>query len=582
MILKKPYGFIIKHFKIINLLLLLPIYYVTMCFADISTFLKHFVNNKYSTFETGIAGKYITVWLLASLVFLILFNLLLYGLMKKKKKSTSIYVFSIIYYFILFILSLMLYNQLTSIEIGRISTTIVGIYKDIVTFIPFGGYFLIISTLFNGIGFNIKTLRFDQSIDLQLTEEDTEEFEIAGREDQASLKKIAIHTYRELKYYIIENKFIVSCIGILFLLIISSNIYINIGFYNKKYVSNENLALNNMLFSVKDSYITNVDQGGNIIVENKYFLVVKLGIENISYEGLSIKLKDFRIDINDKRLYPTIDQGNKFLDIAKNYDGKEIPPKRIDALDNPKYTCKKGYAVVGNKCYNRKEYIDPEVEHNYYCPDGYELKSETCEIPSENSEYVIAYEISKEQIQKAYTMKILNKATNDIGELNPSYKMIKFKPKNLLNKEDMGTIELTKEINLKETLLGETKIAINNINLGTSYTYEYTTCSTPNSCEIKKDVITSKIGKLLVIIDDNITYDKNSSFYKNTNQEFYKYFGKISYKYNDKEYTELLTDITPAKLKNKRIYEISSIAKFASNKKLIVTIRNKYFTINFE
>ena len=36
--------------------------------------------------------------------------------------------------------------------------------------------------------------------------------------------------------------------------------------------------------------------------------------------------------------------------------------------------------------------------------------------------------------------------------------------------------------------------------------------------------------------------------------DFYKYFGKISYKYNDKEYTELLADITPAKLKNKRIY----------------------------
>ena len=148
MILKKPYGFIIKHFKLINLLLLIPTFYVTMCFSDIAKFLKQFVNNKYTTFETGIAGKYITVWLLASLVFLILFNLLLFGLMKKKKKSTAVYSFSIIYYFILFILSLMLYNQFTSIELGKISTTIVGLYKDITAFIPYGGYYLIISTLF--------------------------------------------------------------------------------------------------------------------------------------------------------------------------------------------------------------------------------------------------------------------------------------------------------------------------------------------------------------------------------------------------------------------------------------------------
>ena len=90
MILKKPYGFIIKHFKIINFLLLIPTFYITMCISDIANFLKRFVDNKYTTFETGIAGKYITLWLLISLVFLILFNLLLLGLMKKKKKTGKV------------------------------------------------------------------------------------------------------------------------------------------------------------------------------------------------------------------------------------------------------------------------------------------------------------------------------------------------------------------------------------------------------------------------------------------------------------------------------------------------------------
>ena len=147
MILKKPYGFIIKHFKLINLLLLIPTFYVTLCFSDISKFLRKYVNNKYSTFETGIPGKYITLWLLISLVFLILFNIMLYSLMKKKNKSTKLYTFSIIYYFILFVLSLLLYNAFTSIEIGTISTTTVGIYKDIMGFVPFIGYFLIVITL---------------------------------------------------------------------------------------------------------------------------------------------------------------------------------------------------------------------------------------------------------------------------------------------------------------------------------------------------------------------------------------------------------------------------------------------------
>ena len=582
MILKKPYGFIIKHFRLINLILLIPTLYVTICFSDIAKFLRQLVNNRYSTFETGISGKYITIWLLASLVFLILFNLLLYGLMKKKKKSTKIYTFSIIYYFVLFLLSLLLYNQLTTIELGKIDTTIIGIYKDVCNFIPFAGYFLIISTFFNSVGFNIKTLKFDQSIDLQLTEEDTEEFELAGRENQADIKKITIHTIRELRYYIVENRFIVTCIVVLILFVIASNIYINIGFYNKKYVTNENLALNNMIFSIKESYITNVDQGGNTIADNKYFLVVKLGIENSGWKDTAISQKDLRIDVKENRLYPTLDLGDKFLDISKNYDGKSIPPKIIQALDNPKYNCPEGYVIIGNKCSNKKDHKDPEIEHNYYCPKGYELKSENCEIPPENTEYQIVYIINKDQIQSSYTMKILNRTKNDIGELNPSYKMITFKPKNLLNIEDMGIIKLGDEMNLKETSLGETKIRIDNINLSTSYYYNYEYCTNSKSCEIKKDVITASIGKVLVIIDDSITYDEKSSFYLNTSHEFYKYFGKINYKYNEKEYSELLKDVTPSKLKNKRIYEISSTINYATNKELVITIRNKSFKIAFE
>ncbi len=582
MILKKPYGFIIKHFKIINFLLLIPTFYITMCISDIANFLKRFVDNKYTTFETGIAGKYITLWLLISLVFLILFNLLLLGLMKKKKKTGKVYVFSIIFYFIIFMLSLMLYNQFTSIELGRINTTIIGIYKDIMGFTPYAGYFLIVSTLFRAVGFNIKTLKFDQTIDIQLTEEDTEEFEIAGKEDQADLKKIAIHIIRELRYYAVENKFIVTCIVVLLLLVITSNVYINIGFYNKKYATNENFVLNNMLLSVKESYITNVDQGGNQIADNKYFLVVKLGIDNTGWQPQAIRLKDFLIQVNKKNLYPALDQGNKFLDIAKNYDGNPIPQKIIDAFDKPTYSCEKGYYLKNGKCSNKKENIDPVIENHFYCPEGYELKGTKCEIPSTNNEYVIAYELEKDQIQNSYVMKILNKTTNDIGELNPSYKMIKFKPTNLLNKEDMGTFELGDEINLKETTLGEATFKINKVSFVPSYIYEYQYCHTEKQCEIKQDVVTAKAGKLLVVVDDEIKYDKNSSFYKNTKQEFYKYFGKTSYLYENNEFVNKLKDVTPTRMKNGRVYEVSSTINFATNKKIIITIRNKYFTVNLE
>ena len=49
MILKKPYGFLIKHFKIINLILLVPILYIILKFGDIAGFFRDYVAAKYNT-----------------------------------------------------------------------------------------------------------------------------------------------------------------------------------------------------------------------------------------------------------------------------------------------------------------------------------------------------------------------------------------------------------------------------------------------------------------------------------------------------------------------------------------------------
>ncbi len=38
MIIRNPYGFIAKHYKIINILLIIPIIYLTLKFGDVATF----------------------------------------------------------------------------------------------------------------------------------------------------------------------------------------------------------------------------------------------------------------------------------------------------------------------------------------------------------------------------------------------------------------------------------------------------------------------------------------------------------------------------------------------------------------
>ena len=61
MVIKKPYGFLIKHYKLIHLLLIVPTIYLLLKFGDISTFFSGYVAQDLKSFETGVADNYITL-----------------------------------------------------------------------------------------------------------------------------------------------------------------------------------------------------------------------------------------------------------------------------------------------------------------------------------------------------------------------------------------------------------------------------------------------------------------------------------------------------------------------------------------
>ena len=86
-----------------------------------------------------------------------------------------------------------------------------------------------------------------------------------------------------------------------------------------------------------------------------------------------------------------------------------------------------------------------------------------------------------------------------------------------------------------------------------------------------------------MIIDDSIEYDETTSYFINTNHDFYKDFATLNYNYTNLEgpkvYNNTLKNVTPASLKDVKIYEVSSLALNGSNKKLLINIRNKTITI---
>ena len=78
-------------------------------------------------------------------------------------------------------------------------------------------------------------MRFDGTLDLHVSEEDSEEIDVKINSDGYTVKRNIVHILRELKYYILENKFVFACFGVVVVLLIGIALYMNFEVYNKKY-----------------------------------------------------------------------------------------------------------------------------------------------------------------------------------------------------------------------------------------------------------------------------------------------------------------------------------------------------------
>lgn len=531
MIIRNPYNIIVKHYKLINLLLLIPMLYLSLKFGDIAGFFNDYISQGYSTPETNFADTYVTILMAVVIVFMIVVNVILYFIFNSKKKNNVMYGISIIYYVILLIGMIVLGSAMSSIERDSLDPTFANFVRDIsfITYIPI--YFFMFVNLINASGFNIKTFRFDNNADLKINEDD-DEIEIKVGSENNSLKKNFVHLIRELKYYILENKFVFSCIVVVLLLIVGYTTYTNYRVYNRTYASNQAVILDNFSVSVKESYITNVDYHGQIISPNKYYLAVKIGVENKGAET-PIDTSYFRLYIGDQVIYPSYDRSSRFIDIAQTYQGGNLPAKSSD-------------------------------------------------------EYVFVYELNKNQIKTSYQIRILNEApVVKNNKLVSKYRKINIRPHNIVKETSIGESSIGKENSLKDTTLGDTKITIKSFETMTSYKYSQEVCDNKGTCSNLADTIVPSGGNALVVIEDELTWDKDTSYYENSNPDFYNDFVTITYEFTvitgrdrgEKKVTTNLKNITPKNMTGKKIYEVPSTILSAEKITMNIKIRNKTLTV---
>ena len=244
------------------------------------------------------------------------------------------------------------------------------------------------------------------------------------------------------------------------------------------------------------------------------------------------KLSDYA---GKKVIYPSYDKGSRFIDIGKIYQGETI-------------------------------------------------------YSGESFDYVFVYELTADDVKSNYEMRILSGLTQKNTELIKQYKKINVKPKNVIKTVNLGTVKKKKEIDLSSTTIGKTKFTVNSFKIVPTYVYTYESCTSKHYCSTVNDIIVPSGGKALAIIEYDLEFDKESSYYKNSKKDFFGDFVTLNYVYKiqtggapgDYISTSLMRNITPINLKDKMVYEVDSNLVGATKIEMILNVRNNKVIIELK
>ncbi|MBR5662254.1 MAG: hypothetical protein IKX00_01215 [Bacilli bacterium] len=532
MILRKPYAFLIKHFRLIHLILTLPLIYIIRKTHLVVDFFNTYVSNGY-TYQTGsdISGLYIN-WILYLSIFLIVVSIIsIYYLLKYKEKPVKMYVIMMIYYIALFAMLIWYSGIISNMSKAVLSAKSARLYRDISLLIYLPQYVFIVFTVLRATGFNIKQFNFQSDLkELQITSEDNEEVEVGLGIDTYKTKRFFRRYKREFKYYFEENKFIIVLISTITVFALIFMFYKTRSNYDISYSQNKSFVHQLFTINIKDSIITTFKTNGEEI-DGNYYLVLKTYVKNNSNRSQKLDYDNFKVYVGKNVYTPTLDRSTYFIDYANKYYGDYIK---------------------GN----------------------------------EEKEIALVYKIPENKINKTFKLKILSSYTTKKQKLVTKYAVVNLTPVILDKVSEVATVNVGSKLDLNGSNVGNTIITVNGYEVTKSYIYEYNSCYSENNCKVIKDVVNVDYSKsntysTLLVLDANFDLDKETTYGKSVKNDldFFNDFSTVnaSNAKGSGEYDAI--NITPKNLTNKIVLQVKGDILEPDSLDLHLTIRNKQYTV---
>lgn len=536
MILKKPYAFLIKYYRVIHLALALFLGAIAVKMSNILKFFNAYIKNNYtSTVVSNLDSIYTPLSLFAIILVVIFLVTAILILLMHKKKPTKLYVLMLIYYVFIFGGLFYIKAILQNFEIELLSSTTSRSIRDIILISYFPQFLFVIFVLLRTIGFNIKKFDFnDERKNLDSGFEDSEEFEINLKFDGYKIRQGLNRFIREFIYYIKENRFIVLCIVVIVSAFGGYFLYNNVKpSYDLNYRLGTTFKYNGLSVTIKDSMITNVDYRGNQI-DNNYYLVLKVNFENDSGHVVNIDYNSFKLILGNTSITPSLNLSSKFVDFASSS-------------------------------------VPSAVSHNV------------------NKTFALVYKISDNSIKKSMKISIYNGSVYRKGEYLNRHINITLNPTVVKNNEIVGNYRLNEEVKFDKSSLGNSSLTIHSYAIVKNYYYKYLSCDKYNSCLEYFDGITVSTkdnrqnNKLLVMnlkyfIDSNLEYMPPFESIGRLSDNFIN----IEYKINDQVYTDNAINVTPSNAEGFAAFEVPADIDNADIIQAIIRIRNKSYIVNLK
>lgn len=530
MILRKPYAFLIKHFKLIHFILSICVCFTLIKTWGILSFFNEFISNNQivSTFE-DVSSMYVsTLFFVVVFSIIVVLAVILY-LMRHKKKPCVFYIYSLIYYSILLILLLYVSSFIYDVQFFTPDLRITKLLKDIFLAVFILQIPILVLAIIRTLGFDIKKFDFKQDLmDFDISNEDNEEFELQLGVDSEAVKARFRKRIRYFKYYYKENKIIFFCGFVIILLLVVVNVTNYVLSIEKVYKEQEMFETSKLKITVLDSYKTKLDYKGELINNKKFYLILKMRYTNKSNQKLNIYLDYARVNYTKyDSVVPTKLVYKKFLEFGVPYYSQFLNPK-------------------------------------------------------ETRDFILVYEIPNEFYDADFVLKYLYdiEVVNNIS--NHKYRVIDINPETVDNfdGEIVDAKKLGEELTFKGSLLGDSKLVINNVDFSNKYSYVVTRCNNVE-CEdfynFLQPSINNQYGLTLMRIEYSMNYDKRLGQGYSLSS-FIADFGSIRIVANGTEIKKEIKDITPYPTKGYTYVEVTERIHLAEKIYLDFTIRDKKYT----